>query len=289
MLGAIGGDIIGSCWEGSSCADVPLPLVTPQSVFTDDSVCTIAIADAFLRSIPFEQALREWVPRFPNRGYGGAFYTWAHSANAPAYNSFSNGGSMRVSPAGLLAKSADEAVKLAEMTARVSHNHPDGMMGARAIALAIWYARNGCEPDDIRDRLQRITGWSLSGSVQHRASNYGFSTLASETVPDALVSALEADSYERAIRNAIAIGGDSDTVACMAGGIAEALFGIPDDLAAGIEAELPFEMLRVLEQLYKRADAPFPLKGTRPQVTQQPRYSPPPTLERVRSWFVRRG
>lgn len=288
MLGAIGGDIIGSCWEGSACADVPLPLITPQSVFTDDTVCTIAIADAVLRSISFEQALREWVPRYPNRGYGGSFYTWAHSANAPAYNSFSNGGAMRVSPAGLLAKSAEEAMKVAEMTARVSHNHPDGMMGARVVALAIWYAREGYDPDDIRDRLQRISGWTLAGSVEHRASNYGFSTLASETVPDALVSALEADSYEGAIRNAIAIGGDSDTVACMAGGIAEALFGIPDDLAADIKAELPAEMLRVLEQLYERADAPFPLKGTRPQVTPQPRYSPQSTLERVTGWFMRR-
>jgi ADP-ribosyl-[dinitrogen reductase] hydrolase len=285
MLGAVAGDIIGSCWEGSSCPDLPLPLITEQSVFTDDSVCTIAVADALLRGVPFEQALREWVPRYPNRGYGGKFYTWAHSANAPPYSSFSNGGAMRVSPVGLLAKSAEEALKLAEMTARVSHNHPDGMTGARAIALAIWYARSGYEPEDIRDRIQRISGWSLAGSVEHRASTYGFSTLASETVPDALVSALEANSFEGAIRNAIAIGGDSDTLACMAGGIAEALFGIPDDLAAGIQAELPAEMLSVLEQLYARAELPFPLKGTRPQVSPQPRQSQQSAFGRMTARF----
>lgn len=289
MLGAIAGDIIGSCWEGSACANLPLPLITPQSTFTDDTVCTVAIADALISGKSIEESLRRWVRRYPNRGYGGAFYTWAHAEKAPPYGSFANGGAMRVSPAALLSTSLDEALRLAEATASVTHNHPDGIQGAKAIAAAIWYAREGLLPADIRLRVERLSGYDLRGSVEHRASNYGFSTLASETVPDALVSALEATSYEGAIRNAIAIGGDSDTVACMAGGIAEALYGMPPDIVRALRAELPDEMYEVLSELYSSAGQPFPLHGTlvlsgKPPLV--PKEEQPRMLGRIRGWLL---
>lgn len=274
MLGAVAGDIIGSSWEGSSCAELPLPLITDGSVLTDDTVCTIAIADALLRDIPFDDALRMWVRRYPGRGYGGAFYTWAHAEAAPAYNSFANGGAMRVSPVALVASSEDEVLSLAEKTACVTHNHPEGIQGAKAIALAIWFARQEMPQQEIRRQIQDRFGYDLRASVQARAENYGFSVLASETVPDALVSALEATSFEGAIRNAIAIGGDSDTIACMAGGIAEALFGMPKSLAKETQAELPQEMQDVLTQLYSKAGLSMPLRFEQPV---------PPSEQRVKS------
>lgn len=284
MLGAVLGDIIGSCWEGSSCADLPLPLVTPQSRFTDDTVCTIAIADSLLEDTPPDQALRAWARRYPNRGYGGSFYDWVHTEDAPPYNSFANGGAMRVSAVALAAQSEQEALELAAFTAGVTHNHEDGMAGAQAIAVAIRYARTGVEPADIRERLTRRFGYDLRRTVADRASSYGFSTLASETVPDALVAALEATSYEGAIRNAIAIGGDSDTVACMAGGIAEALFGVPEHLFQAAHGKLPLEMWRVLEASYRKAQSPFPLRGTRPQATPT---AGGPGAKKLWGWFNR--
>lgn len=289
MLGAIAGDIIGSCWEGSASANLPLPLITPQSTFTDDTVCTIAIADALISGRPVEETLRRWVRRYPNRGYGGAFYTWAHAEQAPPYGSFANGGAMRVSPVALLATSIEDALRLAEETASVTHNHPDGIQGAKAIAAAIWYARQGLLPADIRSRVEMLSGYDLRGSVEHRASNYGFSTLASETVPDALVSALEATSYEGAIRNAIAIGGDSDTVACMAGGIAEALYGMPPEIVRALRAELPDEMYDVICELYTLASQPCPLPGTRVstrKLAPAPQIEQPRMFGRIRGWLL---
>lgn len=262
MLGAVAGDIIGSVWEGSACADLPLPLIQPECSFTDDTVCTVAIADALLHGKPVADTLRAWVRRYPNRGYGGSFHTWAHAEAAPAYQSYANGGAMRVSPAALLATSEEEVLLMAQQTAAVTHNHPDGMNGAQAIALAIWYARQGMAPAEIRERIQSTFAYSLKASVRERQLAYGFSVLAVETVPDALVAALEATSYEGAIRNAIAIGGDSDTVACMAGGIAEALFGMPQELATAAMGVLPFEMQEVLTKLYEAAGSPLPLVGT---------------------------
>lgn len=286
MLGAIAGDIIGSCWEGSACANLPLPLITAQSTFTDDTVCTIALADALISGRPLAETLRRWVRRYPNRRYGGSFYGWAHAESAPAYNSFANGGAMRVSPAALLATSIEDALRMAEETSAVTHNHPDGVQGARAIAAAIWYARNGLRPAEIRARVETLSGYDLRGSVEHRASNYGFSVLASETVPDALVSALEAKSYEGAIRNAIAIGGDSDTIACMAGGIAEALYGVPQDIVQTLRSELPDEMYDVLRELYAFAGQPFPLPGSYiVPVRQHLKIEQPRLLSRVRGWF----
>lgn len=289
MLGAIAGDIIGSRWEGGSCDDLPLPLITPESCFTDDTVCTIAIAASFLNDVPFDESLRAWVPRYPNRGYGGSFYTWAHAHAAPPYNSFANGGAMRVSPAALFAQSASEAMELAAQTAAVTHNHAEGLTGARAIAVAIWYARNGVSPAVIRSRVEAMFGYDLQASVSDRALTFGFSTLARETVPDALVSALEATSFEGAIRNAIRIGGDSDTVACMAGGIAEALFGIPGYLVDDLRGELPAEMWEVLEGTYKKAGCAFPLTGAcTPAHTPAEKGEPPASLtvfERLRNWL----
>lgn len=250
MLGAIAGDIIGSPWEGSSCRNLKADLFGFGCQITDDTVCTVGIADALLRNTDLATTLRAWVSRYPNRGYGGMFHTWAHSAKGP-YNSFSNGGAMRVSSTALLAASEEEVLRIAKQTADITHNHQEGVRGAQAIALAIWLARQGNSTIQIRHAITRKFGYNLSRSVEDCAIG-GFSTLAEETVPEALIAALSAESFEEAMRNALYIGGDSDTLACMAGGIAEALFGMPEDYIKSVRLELPSEMLDVVDALYAR-------------------------------------
>lgn len=201
MLGAIVGDISGSPWEGGSCERKHFELFGTYAGATDDTICTVAIADALLGSQDYAKTLREWVLRYPGRGYGGLFRNWAVSLQGP-YNSYGNGGAMRVSPAGLLATSLTEAEQLATATAEVTHNHPDGLKGAQAVAVAIWLARQQESPSAIRSELQRRYGYNLSPTVSElERAGLGFSTLAEETVPTALICALESGQYIDAIKN----------------------------------------------------------------------------------------
>lgn len=265
MLGAITGDICASPYEGGSC--LPDHLVSEpayrfkffgmESGSTDDTVCTIAIADAMLTDKDFATSLRNWVARYPGRGYGGMFTSWATSVSGP-YNSLANGAAMRVSPCALLATSLENAEELAKASAMVTHNHPDGVLGAVAIAAAIWWARAGATELDLRRELTARFGYNLPHSVAHRAQSYRFSTWASETVPDALLSAIEARSWKDSVVNSVWIGGDSDTIACMAGGIAEARFGLPRDIAETAMSKLPLDMQEVLIRLYDRAEIVAP-------------------------------
>lgn len=252
MLGAILGDIIGSPWEGGSCADPNVELMGYGSVFTDDTVCTVAIAQALVEGVDIAQSLRSWVRRYPGRGYGGSFHGWAWSDNRGPYQSFANGGAMRVSPAGFLATSLEEALALATKTASVTHDHPEGIKGAQAISLAIWLAKSGASRDSIRGEIQRRIGYALNQTVADLSAPeaFGFSVLAEETVPLALTAALEARSFEQAMRHSLSIGGDTDTIACMAGGIAEALFGIPETLVQRGSEYLDVDMLDVVQTFY---------------------------------------
>ena len=257
MLGAIAGDICGSSWEGAACPKERFKLFGYGSAFTDDTVCTVAVAKALLEQSDVAKELKEWTNRYPNRGYGGRFIDWAQSDMGP-YNSFANGGAMRVAPAGLLAASLDEADALAEKTAEVTHNHPEGMRGARAIAGAIWLAHQGLTEQQLREQLTLRYGYDLSPTVASLAENFGFTVLAEETVPMALIAALEATSWADAVANAVAIGGDADTLACMAGAVAEARFGLPAEHAQAALPYLSAEMLPILEALYAKANRPCP-------------------------------
>jgi ADP-ribosyl-[dinitrogen reductase] hydrolase len=258
MLGAIIGDICASPWEGGSCSRGDFELFTTSAGLTDDTVCTIAIADAILEGKDYAACLREWVSRYPGRGYGGLFRNWAVTQQGP-YNSYGNGGAMRVSPVALLARSFDEAESLAAATSAVTHNHPEGVKGAQAVASAIWMALNGARPTSIRSELARRYGYNLNPDVaQLERSGLGFSTLAEETVPAALICALEARTWQESIEHAVAVGGDSDTLACMAGGIAEALYGVPMGIAQRSQEYLPAQMLEVLSRLYSRAGRALP-------------------------------
>ncbi len=256
MIGALAGDICGAPYEGGSCSRERFKFFDHGTGFTDDSVCSVAVADALLHHRPFDVSLREWVRRYPGRGYGGSFINWATSLKGP-YGSFGNGGAMRVAACGWLGRSEDEVLQMAQRSAEVTHNHPEGLRGAQAIAAAIWWARQGNSPAEIRSRLAPF-GYDLHRSVGSLKEVWGFSTLAEETVPEALICALSATSWEDAVLHAVEVGGDSDTLACMAGAVAEARFGIPLKHAVSAWSRLPSDMQDVVRALYERAGAPAP-------------------------------
>lgn len=252
MLGAIIGDIAGSIYEFNNHRSKEFEFFGRGADFTDDTVCTIAVADALLNDLDPAQALAAWCRRYPGRGYGGMFARWIESSDRRSYGSFGNGAAMRVSPAGLLARSLDDALDMARRVTEVTHDHPEGLKGAAATVHAIFMAREGAAPADIRQTIATTYAYDLDRSVDTIRPHYRFNETCQETVPEALICALEARDFEDAIRNAISIGGDSDTVAAIAGGLAEAMFGIPQTLEAVGLAKLPQEMRAIVEKLYGR-------------------------------------
>lgn len=255
MLGAIIGDIIGSVYEFNNYRHKDFnPLFHARAFYTDDTVCTIAVADALVNSRHPAEALKDWGERYwENGGWGRSFALWLGSDSLEPYNSFGNGAAMRVSAAGLLATSLEDAVTKSNFVTYVTHNHPEGMKGAAATASAIYLARTGSTQAEIREHIAREFGYDMSRSVDEIRPGYKFNETCQQTVPQALTCVLEATSFEDAMRNAISIGGDSDTIGAIAGGVAEAMFGIPDDIAAKGWSLLPQEMREVLTKLYALA------------------------------------
>ena len=287
MLGAIAGDICASPWEGGSCARTDFELFSSSAGLTDDTVCTIAIADALLNGKDIAATLREWVLRYPGRGYGRLFRNWAVSTQGP-YDSYGNGGAMRVSPVGFLARTLEEAEALAAATSEVTHNHPEGVKGSMAVAVALWLAFKGESPAAIRSELQHRYSYDLTPDVgKLERMGLGFSTLAEETVPIALICALESHSWQEAVEHTVAIGGDSDTLACMAGGIAEALHGLPLAIAQKSLEYLTEDMVPVLTSLYECAGRPLPWveETAKPVVVSTSASSP--SLPEFKSWLRR--
>lgn len=252
MLGSIIGDIAGSVYEFNNYrAKDFAPFFHPEAGFTDDTVCTIAIAEALLHDKCPARTLKEWGERYwSNGGWGRSFALWLGSDSIEPYGSYGNGAAMRVAPAGLLATSLEEAQALAVKVTEVTHNHPEGLRGAGATASAVYMARTGSSADQIRDYVTEMFGYDLSRTVDEIRPGYVFNETCQRSVPEALTCVLEANSFEDAIRNAISIGGDSDTIAAIAGGVAEAMFGIPDDIANEVWPKLPLDMRQVLTRLY---------------------------------------
>ena len=252
MLGAIIGDIAGSAFEFNNYRSKDFtPFFHAKARFTDDTVCTVAIADALLTGKAPAATLREWCRRyFDNGGWGQRFALWIGDDDMGPYNSLGNGGAMRVSPAGLLADSVDDAISLANYVTAITHSHPEGMRGAAATAVAIHLAKSGTSSDGIRQAITERFGYNLSMTVDQIRPGYRHTERAADSVPQALVCALEATDFEDAIRNAISIGGDSDTIAAIAGGVAEARFGIDEAIATQAWRLLPADMRAVLSDLY---------------------------------------
>jgi ADP-ribosylglycohydrolase len=225
MIGAIAGDIIGSVYEHSPIKTKDFPLFHPRCFFTDDTVMTIAVASAILTGRSYELTVRDFGRHYPGAGYGGSFIGWLHSNHPQPYNSWGNGSAMRVSPVGFAFDTEKEVLKEATRTAEFTHNHPEGIKGAQATALAIFLARADRKKEVIKREISQRFGYDLQRTVDDIRPTYSFDVSCQGTVPEAIIAFLDSSSYEDAVRNAISLGGDSDTLACITGGIAEAFYG----------------------------------------------------------------
>ena len=222
LMGAICGDIIGSWYEFSPTKRYDFELFTEGSKYTDDTVCTIGIADALIHAEPFEQRLKYWCLKYPRAGYGGMFSSWMHSYIKGAYNSWGNGSAMRVSPIGAYAKTMEECLSVAKQSAAITHNHPEGLKGAQAVASAIFLALHGRDKKSIKDFIEKEFGYDLSRHYEDIQRVYSFEVSCQKSVPESIIAFLESTDYESSIRLAVAYGGDADTMAAIAGGIAAA-------------------------------------------------------------------
>ena len=238
MLGAIIGDVIGSPYEFGAEKTKDFPLFLPECMPTDDSIMTIAVGCACAEADctdeeEFKAELVKWMRQlgrlYPNAGYGKMFFQWLMSNTAKAYGSMGNGSAMRVSAVAWVADSLEEAERLAKWSAEVTHNHPDGIKGAQAVAAAIYLARTGAPKEEIRAYVEKYY-YDLDFTIEEIREEYVHDMTCEGSVPQAIVSFLDAEDFEDAIRNAISLGGDGDTQGCIAGAIAEAYYGIPEEL-----------------------------------------------------------
>lgn len=228
-------------------------MFNPRNTFTDDTVLTVAVADAILHNKDFANTIWEYGNNYPLRGYGGRFANWLDRHEKQPYNSFGNGSAMRVSAAGFAAKSLDEALKLARRSAEVSHNHPEGIKGAQATAAAIFLARHGSPKNDIRAHITSHFGYDLSFSIEQIRPYYRFDETCQGSVPQSIVAFLESTDYRLALQLAISLGGDSDTIACIAGGIAGAFYkNMPPDIELFVKVRLPEKFLAIIKALDER-------------------------------------
>jgi len=225
LIGTILGDIIGSAYEHKPIKTTVFDLMNESSRYTDDSVLTIATMDVYLSGLSFTQAYQQYTLSYPHRGYGSSFNFWVHRRETKPYNSFGNGSAMRVSPIGWLFDSAEEVLSEAKRSAEVTHNHPEGIKGAQAVALSIFMARKGATKDEIRQMITRSFGYDLHHTIDEIRPHTGFDVSCQGSVPPAIIAFLDSTSVLDAIRKAISLGGDSDTQAAIAGGIAEAFYG----------------------------------------------------------------
>ncbi|MDO4807081.1 MAG: ADP-ribosylglycohydrolase family protein [Coriobacteriales bacterium] len=265
MYGAILGDMIGAPYEfdrGKKTKD--FPLFVDESQFTDDTVMTIAVADALLGVSPqmpdnqirksIADSLQRWGQAYPDAGYGARFIEWLWDASQEPYGSFGNGSAMRVSAAGWLYTTIGETRRTARLTAEVTHNHPEGIKGAEATASAIFLARTGRSKDQIRDYVVSEFGYDLSRSCDQIRPSYYHVESCQQTVPEAITAFLEGDGFEDVIRTAVSLGGDCDTLTCISGSIAEAFYGVPDQMVAECRSRLPKDILLVLDRFMARRD-----------------------------------
>ena len=248
MLGAIAGDIIGSVYEGNPVKSTEFLLFSANSVYTDDTVLTVAIAHAILEGMDYGVSLKTFGRKYPYAGYGGAFFNWIFSSDMEPYNSWGNGSAMRVSPVGFAFNSVDAVLREAEKSAEVTHNHPEGINGAQATALAIFLARTGYSKDSIKETIEKLFAYDLSRTLDEIRPTYYFDVSCQGSVPESIIAFLESEDFEDAVRKAVSLGGDSDTMASIAGGIAQAFYKeIPSHIVSCVRQKLPEEFLSIID------------------------------------------
>lgn len=253
MLGAIIGDIVGSRFEWNNIKTKAFDFFTQECTVTDDSIMSLAVAKALLESGKELDKLSEIVASclqevgrpYHNCGYGGMFYEWMYSDHPKPYNSFGNGAAMRVSACGFAAESLDEAIKLSRAVTEITHNHPEGIKGAEATVTALYMAKSGSNISEIRDYIN-ANYYPMNFTLESIREKYRFDVTCQGTVPQAITAFLESSDFEDAIRNAISIGGDSDTLAAITGGIAGAYYGIPSDIRKQALSFLDSRLMKIL-------------------------------------------
>lgn len=257
MLGAVAGDIAGSVYEGSPVKSKTIDLFGPLATFTDDTVLTAAVAEAVLGDRDYGRAIKAYARRHPLRGYGGSFVRWMAQSGLEPYNSFGNGSAMRVSPVAYALDSVEEVLREAARSAECTHNHPEGVKGAQATALAVFLARMGEGKESIRRQISKRFGYDLSRTIDEIRPGYSFDVTCQGSVPEAIIAFLDSCSYEDAVRNAISLGGDSDTQACIAGAIGEAFYmSIPVEFLWSIRSQLTEDLWDVAIRFYRRYGIP---------------------------------
>jgi ADP-ribosylglycohydrolase len=253
MLGAIAGDILGSIHEFHPIKTKNFDLLNSECVFTDDTVMTAAVADSLMNKIPYVESLQMWGRKYPRAGYGGWFSKWIDSDFPKPYNSFGNGSAMRCSSVGWLFEDEGSVLEEAKESAEVTHNHPEGIKGAQAVALGVMLCRQGSTKLEIQEKLEDLFDYDLSQTMEQVKFNYSFDVTCQGSVPQAITAFLESEDFEDAIKNAISLGGDADTQACIAGALAEAFYmKIPDQIKEFVLTRITPDILDVLHQLHVR-------------------------------------
>jgi len=254
LLGAVAGDVIGSPWEFIPMKATDFELFNERSKYTDDSVLTLAIASALLiDGHPYREQVQAIGRKYPNSGYGGMFNKWLFSGSNRPYNSYGNGAAMRVSPVAYAFSTIEEVLHEAQKCTEITHNHPEGIKGAQAVASSIYLSRQGATKSEIRDFVSENFKYDLDQTVEGIRKNYSFDETCQGTVPEAIISFLESEDFETAIRKAVSLGGDSDTLACITGSIAEPFYGgVPAEIERQVIERLPEELIDIMVKFSER-------------------------------------
>ena len=254
MIGAIAGDVIGSVHESTATKTKKFPLFTRESCFTDDTVMTLAVAEVLLGGGDYAKTFHKFFRAYPNAGYGMKFAHWCATRCLEPYQSWGNGSAMRVSPIGHAFDRMEDVLAEAERSACITHDHPEGIRGAQATAAAVFLARSRPRPEkgDLAEYITKEFGYELDQPLKSVRHFFLFDVSCKGTVPWALRSFLEAEDYEDAVRNAISLGGDADTLACIAGAVAGAYYGVPPEVESETRARLDVRLLKVVDQFTER-------------------------------------
>lgn len=253
MIAAIAGDMIGSVHERANIKRTNFELFKKHSRFTDDTVMSLAVVDCILNGKPYAATMRAYGRLYPDRGYGGMFRKWLASEDMGPYQSFGNGSAMRVGPVGYAMRTLDDVMSEAKRSAMPTHDHPEGIKGAQALAVAVFLARQGLDKRKLRGEIEERFGYDLHRRIDTIRPGYKFDVTCQGSVPEAIIAFLDSDDVEGAIRLAVSLGGDADTLACMAGAVAQAHYRhVPAKIVAEVEARLAPELWQLVQEFCAR-------------------------------------